>query len=221
MMAGTNDFFFHNQGPHGGNATQAVARMTKLLDICFAALPKVTVLLSAVTRINVTLCNNYSSAPWHPPNCPKDMPLNIKTYNEQMVSVVASQHAAGRRIFYHDVNCNRTVRKRVVLRHLYIKMIVLPRQARDKHRENSKKDAFRQDGQACTDSDPSTWADGDYFTWGIHFSFSGYAKMAAHWMQALLPHLPPFPPPGADAAATAERAQANNDAAASSFYGMV
>lgn len=118
-MAGTNDFFFHNQGPHGGNATQAVARMTKLLDICFAALPKVTVLLSAVTRINVTLCNNYSSAPWHPPNCPKDMPLNIKTYNEQMVSVVASQHAAGRRIFYHDVNCNRTVRKRVVLRHLY------------------------------------------------------------------------------------------------------
>eukprot|EP01046_Picozoa_sp_COSAG06_P038221 COSAG06_NODE_4392_length_4305_cov_1.890157_5_plen_106_part_00 len=34
--------------------------------------------------------------------------------------------------------------KTAFLRHLYIKMIVLPRQARDKHRENSKKDAFLQ-----------------------------------------------------------------------------
>ena len=31
------------------------------------------------------------------------------------------------------------VRKRVFLRHLYIKMITLPRQARDKHRETSQK----------------------------------------------------------------------------------
>jgi hypothetical protein len=31
------------------------------------------------------------------------------------------------------------VRKSVFLRHLYTKMISLPRQARDKHRENSKK----------------------------------------------------------------------------------
>ena len=37
------------------------------------------------------------------------------------------------------------VRKRVFLRHLYIKMIILPRQARDKHRENSIGDAFLQD----------------------------------------------------------------------------
>eukprot|EP01046_Picozoa_sp_COSAG06_P006650 COSAG06_NODE_314_length_17706_cov_366.601940_9_plen_81_part_00 len=29
----------------------------------------------------------------------------------------------------------------VFLRHLYIKMIILPRQARDKHRKNSKKSA--------------------------------------------------------------------------------
>jgi hypothetical protein len=29
------------------------------------------------------------------------------------------------------------------LSHLYIKTIILPRQARDKHRENSKKDFFR------------------------------------------------------------------------------
>jgi hypothetical protein len=31
------------------------------------------------------------------------------------------------------------VRKRHFLSHLYIKMMILPRQARDKHRENSKK----------------------------------------------------------------------------------
>jgi hypothetical protein len=31
-----------------------------------------------------------------------------------------------------------TVRKRHFFRHLYIKCIILPRQARDKHRENSK-----------------------------------------------------------------------------------
>jgi hypothetical protein len=39
-----------------------------------------------------------------------------------------------------------TVMKRALLRcHLYIKCIILPKQARDKHRENSKKDiAFLQ-----------------------------------------------------------------------------
>ena len=31
---------------------------------------------------------------------------------------------------------------RLFLRHLYIKCMILPRQARDKHRENSKRDAF-------------------------------------------------------------------------------
>jgi len=53
----------------------------------------------------------------------------------------------------------------------------------------------RTDGKVCATTDKSTWADGDYYTWGIHFSFSGYAKMAAQWLQALQPHLPPFPPP--------------------------
>jgi hypothetical protein len=33
------------------------------------------------------------------------------------------------------------LRKTAFLSHLYIKTIILPRQARDKHRENSKKDA--------------------------------------------------------------------------------
>jgi hypothetical protein len=38
----------------------------------------------------------------------------------------------------------RRVRKRHFFRHLYIKCIILPRQARDKHRENSKKVPFSQ-----------------------------------------------------------------------------
>ena len=41
--------------------------------------------------------------------------------------------------------------KTVFLRHLFIKMLILPRQARDKHRENSKKRPFsyreRRDGR--------------------------------------------------------------------------
>jgi hypothetical protein len=42
------------------------------------------------------------------------------------------------------------VRKRVFLRHLYIKCIILPRQARDKHREISKKGRrFLAGGTIC------------------------------------------------------------------------
>ena len=41
-------------------------------------------------------------------------------------------------------NNMKLVRKRVFLSHLYIKMLILPRQARDKHKENSKQDAFLQ-----------------------------------------------------------------------------
>jgi hypothetical protein len=43
-----------------------------------------------------------------------------------------------------------TARKRHFLRHLYIKIIILPRQARDKHRENSKKVPFSQ-GEVALD----------------------------------------------------------------------
>jgi hypothetical protein len=42
------------------------------------------------------------------------------------------------------------VRKRHFLSHLYIKCILLPRQARDKHRENSKKVPFSQSGVGGT-----------------------------------------------------------------------
>jgi hypothetical protein len=44
-------------------------------------------------------------------------------------------------------------RKRVFLRHLCIKAMILPRQARDKHRESSKRDAFSYGPeQDCADS---------------------------------------------------------------------
>ena len=39
-----------------------------------------------------------------------------------------------------EAMCVPEVRQRVVLRHLYIKTIILPRQARDTHRENSKRE---------------------------------------------------------------------------------
>jgi len=46
-----------------------------------------------------------------------------------------------------------TARKRHFLSHLYIKCIILPRQARDKHRENSKKSGVFSQGPrfACID----------------------------------------------------------------------
>ena len=44
------------------------------------------------------------------------------------------------------------VRKRHFLRHLYIKCIILPRQARDKHRENSKKCRFPSEYSTYSDS---------------------------------------------------------------------
>eukprot|EP01046_Picozoa_sp_COSAG06_P089781 COSAG06_NODE_36141_length_451_cov_0.732955_1_plen_45_part_10 len=43
-----------------------------------------------------------------------------------------------------DMRCD-AVRKTYFLRHLYVKMIILPRQARDKHRKNSEKGRFSQD----------------------------------------------------------------------------
>ena len=41
-----------------------------------------------------------------------------------------------------STGCNDTGEKTVFLSHLSIKMLILPRQARDKHRENSKTDRF-------------------------------------------------------------------------------
>jgi hypothetical protein len=46
------------------------------------------------------------------------------------------------------------LRKTAFLRHLYIKCIILPRQARDKHGENSKKDAVFRTASPWT---PAPW----------------------------------------------------------------
>ena len=47
-----------------------------------------------------------------------------------------------------------SVRKRHFLRHLYIKINILPRQARDEHRENSKKVPFSQAAAAACQREP-------------------------------------------------------------------
>ena len=64
------------------------------------------------------------------------------------------------------------------------------------HLQQQKRSVFyhdpncnRTDETACSASDKPTWADGDYYTYGIHFSVAGYAKMAHRWAQALLPQL--------------------------------
>ena len=40
-------------------------------------------------------------------------------------------------------------KKTRLLRHFILKFIILPRQARDKHRENSKRDAFSYSSSSC------------------------------------------------------------------------
>jgi hypothetical protein len=55
------------------------------------------------------------------------------------------------------------VRKRHFLSHLYIKCIILPRQARDKHRKNSKKVPFSRtisansSSRRCSSSNCKSW----------------------------------------------------------------
>jgi hypothetical protein len=51
----------------------------------------------------------------------------------------SSRCGGGQRCWY---GCGSGGKKTALLRHLYIKCIILPRQARDKHRENSKKVPF-------------------------------------------------------------------------------
>ena len=76
-----------------------------------------------------------------------------------MRSTVGAWQAAGKRVFFHDPNCLSAGTP-------------------------GKPDA------ACAAADPPTWAaDGsDYWTYGIHFSENGYAKMSAAWAKALHAH---------------------------------
>ena len=158
LMAGTNDIFYKDTDPVvGGNATVCVARMEKLLDTAFRTLPEVSVMLSGVTRINATLCANYSAAPWNPPDCPADMQASILEYNARMAaSVLQQQQQQRRRVYFHDPNCLDADGTPGVV------------------------------GRACRPGEALTFnASSDYFTYGIHFSQQGYAKMAKAWQKAL------------------------------------
>lgn len=102
FMGGTNDFFF--APPTGTNATGALVRLRTLLDIAFAASPRLTFLLSTVTHINATRCADYPHAPWHPPACPPDMGANIDAFNGALPAVVADFAVRGLDLRLHDVN---------------------------------------------------------------------------------------------------------------------
>jgi lysophospholipase L1-like esterase len=109
LMGGTNDFFFYNDHPEqkdqlGANATGALLRLEGILDELYSWKPSLVVALSTTTHINATLCSHYHEAPWHPIDCPKDMPTNIAAFDGMLPSVVARQRAMNRRILLHDVN---------------------------------------------------------------------------------------------------------------------
>jgi hypothetical protein len=65
--------------------------------------------------------------------------LIAQTQTEDLTCIVSAeaQQARSARFFHRALGCD------AFLRHLYIKTNILPRQARDKHRENSKKDAVQ------------------------------------------------------------------------------
>lgn len=111
IQAGTNDLFFNQPGySQGANVTGTLARMDTLLNTTFTLLPRATVLVSGVTYINATLCANYSSAPWHPPNCPPDMDAWIVQLNAALPALTSSYVTQGFNVSFHDPNpdCNFT-----------------------------------------------------------------------------------------------------------------
>jgi hypothetical protein len=60
--------------------------------------------------------------------------------------------------------------------HFILKMIILPRQARDKHREDSKKDAFLQDPRdrdTLGESGKKTRLCAPFYTKNDHFAKTG------------------------------------------------
>ena len=106
FMAGTNDFFWPVNDAHHGCRTTAclTARLRKLLDLTFAAVPKTTFLLSTITHINEARCKFYGTAHWHPGNCPSDMQANIIAYNKLLPAIAAEYVAKGFAMALHDVN---------------------------------------------------------------------------------------------------------------------
>ena len=98
LWAGTNDFFW--PPPRGSrDPAQVAMRMRRLLNVTFAhSQPNVTLLLSTVTPIVDERCKYYSTAHWHPPNCPADMNGNIVAYNRLLPRIVAEYRSLGKDI---------------------------------------------------------------------------------------------------------------------------
>ena len=96
-------------------------------------------------------------APWHPIDCPADMQSNILEFNSLLASQVKNLREQHHlNISFHDPNCLDSDGSIGVL------------------------------DRVCDQAtDKLTWEEEDYFTWGIHFSEQGYAKMAAAWHKAL------------------------------------
>jgi lysophospholipase L1-like esterase len=143
LQIGTNDLFYNqpgyiNPGP-GANVTGTYQRISDLLSLIFTTSPEAVVLLSGVPFVNQTRCANYSSAPWHPPNCPTYMNDNISSLNAMLPTLV-NEFAVSYSISFHDVNV-----------------------------------------------DSGGFVEADYWTWGIHFTESGFQKIASSWWRHLKP----------------------------------
>jgi lysophospholipase L1-like esterase len=143
LQIGTNDLFYNqpgyiNPGP-GANVTGTYQRISDLLSLIFSASPQVIVLLSGVTNVNQTRCANYSSAPWHPPNCPTYMNENIASLNSLLPNLVA-EFPVSYSISFHDPNVDTG--------------------------------GFQND---------------DFWIYGIHFTESGFQKIATAWWKHLKP----------------------------------
>ena len=67
-----------------------------------------------------------------------DVFLSAKTGLEQTNAVVMVQHYKSG-VLGNESDCPLPVRERPFLRHFIVKTIILPRQARDKHRESTQK----------------------------------------------------------------------------------
>eukprot|EP01046_Picozoa_sp_COSAG06_P038316 COSAG06_NODE_4410_length_4290_cov_1.978764_1_plen_161_part_00 len=86
--------------------------------------------------------------------------LNFESWFDPTVVV---PHAPAGGVGTGFANPGGEVRKRISLRNVYTRMISLPRQAQDKHRENSRRDAFwtvRCDRGRRGDDDGRWWRGG-------------------------------------------------------------
>ena len=131
LQIGTNDIFNNQAGGNGQGANSSVTagRIQQILTTTLTVLPKALILLTGPTTINATRCANFSSAPWHPVDCPLNMTAEIRTLNS-LLPAVAEAFPKGS-VTFHD---------------------------------------------PAWDCD---FVAEDWWFWGIHFSESGFAKLAA------------------------------------------